>query len=30
MEHKKRSKGSVWEFCYAKKKFGKFEEEMRV
>ena len=29
MERKKRSKGSVWEFCYAKKKFGKFEEEMR-
>ena len=30
MERKKRSKGSVWEFCYAKTKFGKFEEEMRA
>ena len=30
MERKKRSKGSVWEFCYAKKKFGKFEEEMKA
>ena len=30
MELKKRSKGSVWEFCYAKKKFGKFEEEMKA
>ena len=30
MERKKRSKGSVWEFCYAKKKFGTFEEEMRA
>ena len=24
MEHKKRSKGSVWEFCYANKIFGTF------
>ena len=30
MERKKRSKGSVWEFYYAKKKFGKFEEEMKA
>ena len=30
MERKKRSKGSVWELWYAKKKFGKFEEEMRA
>ena len=30
MERKKRSKGSVWEFGYAEKKFGKFEEEMRA
>ena len=30
MERKKRSKGSVLEFCYAKKKFGKFEEEMKA
>ena len=30
MELKKRSKGSVWEFCYAEKKFGKFEEEMKA
>ena len=30
MERKMRSKGSVWEFCYAKKNFGKFEEEMRA
>ena len=30
MERKKRSKGSVWEFCYANKMFGTFEEEMRA
>ena len=30
MERKKRSKGSVWEIGYSKKKFGKFEEEMRA
>ena len=30
MERKKRSKGSVWEFCYANKIFGTFEEEMRA
>ena len=30
MERKKRSKGSVWEFCCAKKKFGTFEEEMKA
>ena len=30
MERKKRSKGSVWEFCYAKKKIGKFEEEIKA
>ena len=24
MERKKRSKGSVWEFCYANKIFGTF------
>ena len=30
MERKKRSKGSVWEFCYANKIFGMFEEEMRA
>ena len=30
MERKKRSKGSVWEFCYANFFPGKFEEEMRA
>ena len=30
MERKKRSKGSVWEFCYANKIFGTVEEEMRA
>ena len=30
MELKKRSKGSVWEFCYANKKFGTFGVEMRA
>ena len=30
MERKKRSKGSVWEFCYAKKNFGTFGVEMRA
>ena len=30
MERKKRSKGSVWEFSNAEKKFGKFEEEMKA
>ena len=30
MERKKRSKGSVWEFCYANKIFGTFEEEMKA
>ena len=30
MEHKKRSKGSVWEFCYANKIFGKFGFEIRA
>ena len=30
MERKKRSKGSVWEFCYANKIFGTFEEEIRA
>ena len=30
MERKKRSKGSVWEFCHANKIFGTFEEEMRA
>ena len=29
MERKKRSKGSVWEFCYANKIFGTFGVEMR-
>ena len=29
MERKKRSKGSVWEFCYANKIFGTFGFEMR-
>ena len=30
MERKKRSKGSVWEFCYANFFFGKFGFEMRA
>ena len=30
MERKKRSKGSVWEFCYANKIFGTFGFEMKV
>ena len=30
MERKKRSKGSVWEFCYANKFFGTFGVEMRA
>ena len=30
MECKKRSKGSVWEFCYANKIFGTFGVEMRA
>ena len=30
MERKKRSKGSVWEFCYANKIFGTFGFEMRT
>ena len=30
MERKKRSKGSVWEFCYANKIFGTFGVKMRV
>ena len=30
MERKKRSKGSVWEFCYANKIFGTFEDEIRA
>ena len=30
MERKKRSKGSGWECCYAKKKFGTFGVEMRA
>ena len=30
MERKKRSKGSVWEFCYANKIFGTFGAEMRA
>ena len=30
MEHKKRSKGSLWEFCYAKKKFGTFGDEIKA
>ena len=29
MERKKRSKGSVWEFCYANKIVGTFGVEMR-
>ena len=30
MERKKRSKGSVWEFCYANKIFGTFGVEMKA
>ena len=30
MEHKKRSKCSIWEFCYANKIFGKFGFEIRA
>ena len=30
MERKKRSKGSVWEFCYANKIFGTFGFEIRA
>ena len=30
MERKKRSKGSVWEFCYADKMFGTFGFEIKV
>ena len=30
MERKKRSKGSVWEFCYANKFFGMFGFEIRA
>ena len=30
MERKKRSKGSVWEFCYASKIFGTFGDEIRA
>ena len=30
MERKKRSKGSVWELCYANKIFGTFGVEMRA
>ena len=30
MERKKRSKGSVWEFCYANKIFGTFGDEIRA
>ena len=30
MERKKRSRGSVWEFCYANKIFGTFGLEMRA
>ena len=30
MERKKRSKGSVWEFCYAEKKIGTFGDEIRA
>ena len=30
MERKKRSKGSVWEFCYANKIFATFGFEMRA
>ena len=30
MERKKRSKGSVWEFCYANKIFGTYGFEIRA
>ena len=30
MERKKRSKGSVWEFCYANKIFGPYGFEIRA
>ena len=30
MERKKRSKGSVWEFCYSNKIFGTFGFEIRA
>ena len=30
MERKKRSKGSVWEFCHANKIFRTFGAEMRA
>ena len=30
MERKKRSKGSVWEFCYANNIFGTFGVEVRA
>ena len=30
MERKKRSKGSVWEFCYANKIFGTFGLEIKA
>ena len=30
MERKKRSKGSVWEFCYANKISGTFGDEIKA
>ena len=30
MERKKRSKGSVWELCYANKIFGTFGDEIKA
>ena len=30
MERKKRSKGSLWEFCYANKIFGTFGDEIKA
>ena len=30
MERKKRSKGSVWEFCYANFFFGTFGDEIKA
>ena len=30
MERKKRSKGSLWEFCYANKIFGMFGDEIKA
>ena len=30
MERKMRSKGSVWEFCYANKIVGTFGDEIRT